>query len=70
LNGYLKEIKSNCYTNQFKKPLNKKDSFCKSLISGCFAEGKTPAIPLPSPRRPQGGAGCRYQLFNQLTKTY
>ncbi|HSA06775.1 MAG TPA: hypothetical protein P5556_06320, partial [Candidatus Gastranaerophilales bacterium] len=63
------------------KPLNKKDGFCKSLISGCFvapagvlthscAEGKTPAIPLPSPCRPTGGTGCRYQLFNKLTKTY
>jgi len=44
----------------FKKPVNKKDGFYKSLISGCFAEGKTPAIPLSCPRRPQGGAGYRY----------
>jgi len=66
----LKMTNPHNYTNQFKKPLNKKDSFCKSLISRCFAEGKTPALPLLSPRRPQGGAGCRYQLFNKLTKTY
>jgi len=52
-----------------KKAINKK-GFCKSLISRCFAEGKTPAPPLLSPRRPQGGAGCKYQLFNKLTKTY
>jgi len=44
------------YTNQFKKPLNKKDGFGKALISGCFAFGKTPAQPFLSPRRPQGGA--------------
>ncbi len=65
------DILSLYYTNQFKKPLNKKDDFCKSLISGCFvaqagvlthscAFGKTPALPLLSPRRPAGGAGCRY----------
>jgi len=53
-------VNLSCYTNQFKKPLNKKDGFCKSLISGCFAEGKTPALLLLSPRRPQGGAGYRY----------
>jgi len=57
------------YTNQFKKPLNKKDDFCKLLISGSFGFAKTPAITLLSPRRPTGGAGCRYQLFNKLTKT-
>jgi len=69
-----------CYTNQFKKPLNKKDGSCKPLISRCFvaqagvlthscAEGKTPALPLLSPSRPQGGSGCRYQLFYKLVKT-
>jgi len=54
-----------------KKPLNKKEDFYKSLISGSFVaqagvlthsccKAETPAIPLPSPRRPQGGAGYRY----------
>jgi len=35
-----------------------------------FAEGKTPVLRLLSLRRPAGGAGCKYQLFKQLTKTY
>ena len=54
----------------FKKSANEKDDFGKALISGCFAFGKTPAILLLSPRRPSGGEGCTYQLFNKLTKTY
>jgi len=57
---FLKRVFFCVYTNQFKKPLNKKDGFYKSLISRCFAEGKTPALLLPSPRRPAGGAGYRY----------
>jgi len=49
-----------CYTNQFKKPLNEKDDLCKALIGGRFGFAETPAIPLPSPCRPQGGTGCKY----------